>query len=493
MLTSATSRYPFSHVALAGPLVLAPLERRTARPYCAPMPSWTKRMTPLPTHVIVMFVGALILNLAFLLLDYFPAPKTLVGDEAYYYKIARGLALGAPTEHILIWPPLYGNLMGAVFAVSGTPHRLMIQGVQIGLWLVNAFLWYRIAQRLLPSPIVASTVLALFLFSPDLIAFSHFLWPETLHLFFVFVALWLVVSSPASYVAVCGAGVSCGLAWLTKLLLLPFVPLFGVICLVFKTDLPWRQRIVTWSLFGVALFVTVLPTTIGNWRMHGQFVIADSSMFNLWVGLTDVERSDRDYARVGVEMGHFLRAGRDWASRSRAYQKKIFTFVQQQGVWAILTQQLSKQYFRLFHYQSFFTTQLQGGTRPAYQLPEGFLTQILRLYSYGFHAVVLATSVLGLCFLRWQPWSWPHGFALFIAYNLGLFLFIHVKTRYMIQFLPMLMFFSGVAVHGLARRKEPVAFLPTAAFTVTRTRLLLGAMLVVLIELAAFREAFVAL
>ena len=446
-------------------------------------------MTLLPPYVVVMCVTALGLNIALLLLCYFPAPKNLVGDEAYYYKLASALASGTPAEHIPLWPPLYGNFMGAVFAVSGTTQRLMIQSVQIGLWLASALLWYRIVQRILPSPIAASTILALYLFSPDLIAFSHYLWPETLHLFFVLCALWLTVCYPASRAALFGAGVGCGLAWLTKLLLLPFVPLLSAVFLVLRTDLPWRQRMVTVSLFGLALTATVLPTVLGNWHRHGQFIIADSSMFNLWVGLTDVERSDKDYARVGKEMGQFLRAGGDWQSRSHVYQGKIIAFIQHQGVWATLTRQLRKQYFRLFHYQSFFTTQLPGGTRPAYQLSEGPLTTVIRLYSYGFHAVVLATSVLGLCFLRGQPWSWPHGFALFIAYNLGLFLFLHVKTRYVVQFLPILMFFSGVAVHSFAKWREPSAFLPTSAFTVTRTRILLGVVLVVLIELVAFREA----
>ena len=453
------------------------------------MSFWTKRLPLLPAHVVMMVVAALAFNIAILLLSHFPAPKSLVGDEAYYYKIANAWAAGTPVEHILLWPPLYGNFMGIMFTVSGTTHRLMIQSVQIGLWLANALLWYRIVQRLLPSPFAASAVLGLFLFSPDLIAFSHFLWPETLHLTFVFLALWLVVCCPPSRMAVCGAGVSCGLAWLTKLLLLPFIPLFVGVFLLCKMDVAWRQRMVTVGLFSGALAVTVLPTMIGNWRTYGQFIIADSSMFNLWVGLTDVALSDGDRRRLGDEMGEFFRAGPDWWSRSRAYEEKIVALVRQQGVWTTFTQQLGRQYFRLFHYQSFFTTQLPGGTRVAYKLSEGALTRVIRLYSYGFHAVVLATSVLGLCFLRWRPWSWPHGFALFIAYNLGLFLFIHVKTRYMIQFLPMLMFFSGVAVHGLARRNEPAVFAPTSAFTVTHTRLLVAAGLVILIELVAFREA----
>jgi len=456
--------------------------------YCEPMSSWTTRLPLLPTHVRVMIVTALGLNIAFLCLYYFPAPKRLVGDEAYYYKLASALASGTRAEHIPLWPPLYANFMGAVFAVSGTTERLMIQSVQIGLWLTNAFLWYRIVQRILSSPIAVSTALALFLFSPDLIVFSHFLWPETLHLFFVLCALWLTVCYPASRAALLGAGVCCGLAWLTKLLLLPFVPMLSAVFLVLRTDLPWRQRMVTVGLFSLALTVTVLPTMIGNWHKHSQFIIADSSMFNLWVGLTDVERSDKDYARVGKEMGEFLRAGGDWLSRSRVYQGKIVTLIQHQGVWTTLTRQLKKQYFRLFHYQSFFTTQLPGGTRPAYQLSEGPLTTSLRLYAYGFHAVLLATSVLGLCFLRWQPWGWPHGFALFIAYNLGLFLFLHVKTRYLVQFLPMLMFFSGVAVHGLVTKGARPAALPIPRFVVTNPRLLLGAVLAVLIELVAFRE-----
>lgn len=459
--------------------------------YCESMSAWTTRLPSLPTHIRVMIVTALGVNIAFLCLYYFPAPKRLIGDEAYYYKLASALASGTPAEHIPLWPPLYANFMGAVFAMSGTTHRLMIQGMQIGLWLTSALLWYRIVRQILSSSIAASTALALFLFSPDLIVFSHFLWPETLHLFFVLCALWLMVCHPTSRVALFGAGVSCGLAWLTKLLLLPFVPLLSAAFLVLKTDLPWRQRMGTVGLFSLALTATVLPTMIGNWHKHNQFIIADSSMFNLWVGLTDVERSDKDYARVGKEMGEFLRAGGDWLSRSHVYQGKVIALVERQGVGTTLEYQLRKQYFRLFHYQNFFTTQLPGGTRPAYQLSEGPLTTGLRLYAYGFHAVVLATSVLGLCLLRGQPWGWPHGFALFVAYNLGLFLFLHVKTRYLVQFLPMLMFFSSVAVHSLATKSIHTAASPPPGFAVTSARILLGAVVVVLIELIAFREVFI--
>ena len=130
--------------------------------------------------------------------------------------------------------------------------------------------------------------------------------------------------------------------------------------------------------------------------------------------------------------------------------------------------------------------------RHSYNFDAPRLTSFLHLWSNGLYALILATSVMGMCFIAWRPIGWAHCFLLFIIYNLGLFLFLHVKTRYIVQFMPMMMFFSGITAHwiSLLIRKQPNSSPP--GFVVSRPRVILGAVLAFAIEFLAFRSAIVA-
>jgi hypothetical protein len=172
--------------------------------------------------VAALFAAAAALNLGLLALYYLPSPKRLVGDEGYYVSLAAALAGGQPARHDPLWPPLYGEFVGLVFSVFG-PRILVVQLIQIALWAATGYFFFRIVGHLFPSPGVAITALALYLFSPELIAFTHYLWPETVHLFLMITGLWLVIHHAGSRPAALAGGALFGLACLTKSLLLPLI------------------------------------------------------------------------------------------------------------------------------------------------------------------------------------------------------------------------------------------------------------------------------
>ena len=440
--------------------------------------------------LLVVFVVAAILNLGGLYLYYTPTPKLLVQDENYYFGLARSIATGQDAQHNPLWPPLYAESMAALFSSFGT-HQIYVQVSQIVMWLVGAFLFYRVAASVFPSHVAAIAALLLFLFSPDMIAFSHFLWPEMVHLVFLVSGFWLIICHHQNRLAIMASGVLFGFALLTKSLLLLFIPVifvFYVVC----TPGSLRKRVFNVVLLGSLILLTVLPTVVSNLRISGGFMVTGSSIFNTWVGLNDVELVDYKDDVAGREFAEFQRSGEDIRTRNSIYRDRIWLKLRQQGVLNTLLRQLSRQYFRLFDHETYFTTQLPGMPRHSYSFDAPRLTRFLHLWSNALYALILAASVMGMCFIAWRPIGWAHCFLLFIVYNLGLFLFLHVKTRYVVQFMPMMMFFSGITAHwvSLLIRRQPDSSPP--GFVVSRPRIILGTILAFAVEFLAFRSAIVA-
>ena len=76
----------------------------------------------------------------------------------------------------------------------------------------------------------------------------------------------------------------------------------------------------------------------------------------------------------------------------------------------------------------------------------------LRALSYGLYALTLVGAAVGLAVVPLRDRRWLQVALAFVVFNLGLFLFLHVKSRYRIQFLPVLFVYAGCAVAWLAAR-----------------------------------------
>jgi hypothetical protein len=425
---------------------------------------------------LVVAALAVVLQAALFWIEWRPRPRPLWGDEATYWAAAAEVRAGRPADLQLIWPPLYPHWLafwtGFWTDVGetgiGGGGRLAAQLAQVALLALAALLLRGLATAAVGAGLAADVAAALLLLDPQIAAFTVYLWPELLHLV-LFLFTWWVVATRGDRPPgrrqtawLLAAGASLGLALLTKSLLVPFIPVL-LAPLAFRGSL--RQRMAKPALVFAAAGIVVLPTLLENRARYGVASIADSSLFNAWVGLNDSARRNFVDEIVGDELGVYLRSSPDARVREALVRDRIGRLLEERGLGPVLRAQLGRQYFRLFHRDSFFTEQLPGGGITAsgfgYAGPPAWLAATLRTWSVAVYAAVLVGAALAFA-ARPGSESARQGVridrsqvavgALFVVYNLALFLVLHVMSRYRVQFLPVLYVAAGVTVAGLAGR-----------------------------------------
>ena len=394
--------------------------------------------------------------------------KPLIGDEANYQATAIAILGGGAWMPSTIWPPLQPLLIAAIYAVFGV-HLVAVQIVQTLLLIGCAALLRSLWRRFSGSVAAANTATAMFLLNPATAAYAHWLWPETVHLLLLLLVFWLL-ARPLTRLASGLAGACVGLAILAKSLLMPFWPLF---LLAFVRRAKPHLKIASALLFAAALALVTAPALVHGWRSFGKPMIADSSMYNLWVGLTDQWRSDYVADMGGATLPAFLASGATPQQRNAIYLEKVREKVAEHGMGAVLADQLSRQYFRLFSAKTPLLSQLPGpacaGHLSTYTTAP-WLTRTLTWLNNLAHALMLVAAAFGIVCWRWRsPLRAFDGrnaamtellIALFFAYQLALFALIHVKARFALPMIPFLCGFGGSFLVALRKRwvemREPV-------------------------------------
>lgn len=370
-------------------------------------------------------------------------PRALWGDEIMYADVARRLVAGEDARIESLWPPAYPRFLAALLALGGGSF-LQARCLQVALLGASALLLRDLTQRITGSAAAGAVAAALLVLDPQVGAFAHFLWPEVPHLFLFLFAAWILVARGDRPAWLAVAGVVLGLALLTKSLLGPFLPVL-LLPLLLGAGLRGAGRV---ALVLFAAAVTAAPTVIGNAR-RGAPLIADSSRFNLWVGLNDRSRKDMVDEVVGDEYQRYLKSGDTAAARARVLDARIRGLVAERGFSALLRAQLGRQYFRLLDKDSFLTDQLPGGAIArlgyGYRGVPPAAASLLRGWSYALYAAVLVAAALGLAVAPPRA-PWHRVLVAFLAYNAAVFLLLHVKSRYRVAFLPVLYLQAGAFV-----------------------------------------------
>ncbi len=403
------------------------------------------------------------------------APKPLVGDEFDYNRRALALLAGESVPETYIWPPGQTWFIAAIYRVVGV-HVLGVQLVQIALLALCAVLLARL-WRPLAGARAGFAAGALFLLNPTTIASAHWLWPEVTHLACLLGALALLFARPAPGIARgFAAGLLIGLALLFKsllglwwpLLLLRFVRRDGGV------RVAWGAA--TCFVAGVAL--AIAPALWKGRVETGRPIIADSSIYNLDVGLRDRSRSDYIDEAGAPALSAFLASAPTPQERNAIYLERVRETVDRRGLADVLADQFGTQYFRLFSAKTLLVSQLPGeacaGRLGAY--PPSRLVPWLAATAMAWHALILVLAAFGVALWR----DWRHPFVLagasFLLYQLGLYLGLHVMQRYLFQMLPFLCAFGA----GLVATRE------RAVLAVTRPRLVAGALIATLLLALAF-------
>ena len=180
-------------------------------------------------------------------------------------------------------PPGYTFFMAAVLSLGG--GVLGVKLAQIGLGVLSVALVYVLGRRFL-APKTAMLAAAATALYPNLVAFTHLLWSETLFIALLLGGLTLLAhhrrlpSTPAAI----SAGVLFGAAALTRSTLALFLPvllLWFVVC----ARREWRHALLLATCTLLAAAAVVLPWSLRNLRLLETFVLIDNNgPFNFWRG-----------------------------------------------------------------------------------------------------------------------------------------------------------------------------------------------------------------
>ena len=407
--------------------------------------------------------------------------KRLVGDEQSYQSFALAILAGGPWMPSTIWPPLQSLFIAAIYAVAGV-HVVAVQLVQSVLFVGCALLLRAIWRSVDGSVRAANTAAALFLLNPANAAYADWLWPEVPHLFLVLLVFRLLLMRPDSRVAAGAAGLCTGLALLAKSVLAGFWPVFLIA--FFRADRP-RFRAIPAALFLAGIALATAPALVHGWRAYGRPMIADSSMYNLWVGLTDRWRTDYVEDQGARTLDAFLASGTTPQQRNEVYRAKIDALVADRGVARIAADQLGRQYFRLFSAKTPLVSQLPGaacaGHLSVYRASPT-LTSVLTISNDVFHALMLAGCAFGVACWRRRPDRAIALIALYAVYQLALMAVLHVKARFLFPLVPFLCAFAGSFYAG--RGAEPAS--DDGRLALTPIRLAIGGVVAALLLFLAF-------
>lgn len=386
-------------------------------------------------------------HLGLAVLAWLGGPRVLWGDEKSYIASALAVLQGDPSWWpVPLWPPLYPRFLAGILGVSGgNPAGISV--VQTCLLFIAAVVFGDLVRRWTGSRLAGLSSFLMMAAFPSMAVYGRFVWPEVLHLTLVLIALWVLAVRRESLVWLMLAGLSLGLALLAKSLLGPFLPvLLGAAFLGDRAP----RRLLRLGVCLATVVAVVAPVIAMQYQRIGAPVIADSSAFNLWVGLNDRGNKSFEDPIVGRAYRDYMGWEGTFTERNARMRRQSFELINQKGVGSVVVAQVRRQYFRLFDKDCYLTEQLPGGA--ASREGSGFTSLgsrssfAVRAVVYGAYALLLLTAPLG--FLAW-PFAekrWPRTLLLFFLYNLALFLLLHVKSRYRIQILPVFFLGSSAAV-----------------------------------------------
>jgi len=202
-------------------------------------------------------------------------------DEQHYHQIASSLLHGhgfafEAGRLTSARPPLYPAFMATVWWVTGTHSLQVIRLAQILLSLVNAVVLYLLARSLFDGR-VAILAAAGLLFYPSLLAYDYLLLTEVLFtlILSVFILAAVIVLKTSQPTGAFVAGVSLGLAALTRSILWSFPALLCPAVYAWTTG-PRRRRLVLALIVLIGYVVTVGPWAVRNTRLQRTLTLVDT-------------------------------------------------------------------------------------------------------------------------------------------------------------------------------------------------------------------------
>jgi 4-amino-4-deoxy-L-arabinose transferase-like glycosyltransferase len=244
-----------------------------------------------PWIVPGIFALAFFLRLLLILL----LPQAPYSDAAFYFDRAVGLVSGQgysegghPTAY---WPIGYPALLAGTMLLFGTSTLgPMLLNLASAMAIVALVLWF---GRRLGGELAGRTAALLYAVYPAHIAYTGAVLSETSSTAVAMAAFALLVGFRRDWRGLLLAGLLFGLATLMRPQTMLFPSGAIVALLVVYRDFRWRDAVLAALIVHVALFAAVLPWSLRNQRVMGEFVLVSTNGgSSLLTGANDLATGD---------------------------------------------------------------------------------------------------------------------------------------------------------------------------------------------------------
>jgi tetratricopeptide (TPR) repeat protein len=198
-------------------------------------------------------------------------------DAAHYHRWAQQLLAGNAAAEPYFQGPLYPYFLAAIYRVGGV-HVFAVQVIQFVLGGATAALSFAIGDRLFSRGIgIAAGALMAVL--PTAIFLEAHLIPASLLSFVVTLALWtlLVAVERKQAIAFAAAGTLFGIAALGRGTILVAAAIGLLLLLAQALRRRDRTRMLHCALFAIGLTLSILPVSLRNLRVGGEFVLISNN------------------------------------------------------------------------------------------------------------------------------------------------------------------------------------------------------------------------
>jgi 4-amino-4-deoxy-L-arabinose transferase-like glycosyltransferase len=224
---------------------------------------------------------ALLLRLIFLLLTPDLEP---IYDEKAYLRMAREILADGDFSARWLWPPGQPYFMAGVFSVFGE-NLVAVKAVQVVLSSLSVYLVFLVTLRVFRSETTGLLAAGITAVYPNLIAFSHYLWSETLFIFLLlcFIHTFLLFFTQHRYRFLIVSGILFSMGCLTRPVLLP--------CMAITLLYLWHRRRATprvlataAMVFAITVVAALTPWVFRNHHVHGGWMVIAPTGHHLWRG-----------------------------------------------------------------------------------------------------------------------------------------------------------------------------------------------------------------
>jgi 4-amino-4-deoxy-L-arabinose transferase-like glycosyltransferase len=413
----------------------------------------TQRIAKRSILLLCIILIALSLRVTFLALTTDLEP---IYDEYAYVRMAREILADGDFGASWLWPPGQPYFMAGVFFIVGE-NLVAVKAVQVILSTLSVYLIFLITRRIFKSTTAALLAAGIAAIYPNLIAFSHYLWSETLFIFFLlcFIHSLLLFSASNRYRFLVASGILFSMGCLTRPVLLPCL---AIVFLYLWGRLRTKPRVlaITAVTFAVTVAAVLTPWVLRNHRVHGGWMVIAPTGHHLWRGNSGILRPDSEEDAFSRE--RYEACGPSSLERDRyAFAKAAELIRAGQPFWIL---EKSALYLRTWRVdRSFILRHIEQGLYGEIsQSVEGVLTACIR-YIY------LAMMIGAIVGLVWTPYRIEKWFlvGLLLSFSAVYVVSISRNVRLRLPLEALLIMFSaegyillGGLVRRLGRRATPV-------------------------------------